>query len=136
MLRGRGRNRKNVFCPWDFTLFIHFLSVTQITCKQANYPLIGNSCIWTTILVVPMTIFYFRTARSLSKKILGQEYFHPIFFSIYFCKKLKSHDGILIYLKDRTANPADLFALSWSVLKKPWCEWNFLHVYTISSASK
>ena len=76
------RIEKTFFVPQISLYLFIFLSflVAQIICKQANLPLIGNSWNWTTILVVPMTIFYFRTARSLSKKILGQEYFHPIFF--------------------------------------------------------
>ena len=57
------------------------------------------------------------------------------------CNKLKSHDGFLSYVparKDSQPSPSgsNCFALSWSALKKPSCEHNFLHISEIPSSSR
>ena len=55
------------------------------------------------------------------------------------CKKLKSHDKLLSYLKDAAANPAHMAGLFCTFLvcpKNPLSELDYLHIFAITSSSR
>ena len=54
----------------------------------------------------------------------------------WICIKLKSHDGFLSYLQDRTANLTAIFCFHWSALKKPSWELNFFHIFAVPLSSR
>ena len=49
---------------------------------------------------------------------------------------MKFYDGFLSYLHNKRANTAAIFALSWSILKKPSWESIILHILAITSSSR